>query len=203
MAASPSNSILPFVAVVQRRTHYATMAPSVSLKAAAVPMRPLAGLRRAASKAQKVPVASTSKEMMVWTPNDNKCAPGPLPAASRGRARHRALRAQRTSHSTPAWRLCAFHCVDRARTGHGARSGQTLRSTRAARARDARAALFARRCPSPTVSVADLAYERFPGAHGCCEAAGAMCRTPRGLTSPRGARVRGARCLSAALPRAL
>ena len=55
------------------------MAPTVSFKAAAAPLRPLAGLRRAASKAQKAPVASTSKEMMVWTPNDNKCAAWPLP----------------------------------------------------------------------------------------------------------------------------
>lgn len=65
----------PFVVAPQTIT-LLTM-PAVTFnatKAPVVPVRPCKGLKRASKAAPKVSNVAQSKEMMVWTPNDNKCA---------------------------------------------------------------------------------------------------------------------------------
>lgn len=67
------------------------MAPAMTFKPATAPIKALAGLRRSAKMPCKMPVSTQSKEMMVWTPNDNKCAFTTFPAAARTDLLHRRM----------------------------------------------------------------------------------------------------------------
>lgn len=54
--------------------HRLAMSSFTVSKAPKAAVKPLAGLKRSAAKAVKVTQVQKAKEMMVWTPDNNKCA---------------------------------------------------------------------------------------------------------------------------------
>ena len=143
--------------------------PAVTFSATKVPVaavRPCAGLKRATKAAPKVSNVAQSKEMMVWTPNDNKCAPRDALClrtwAPRRRPAPLALwRATRPHHcqeclsrvSTP---ICAALGA-RTRAGNQ-RGGHSFKAARAPLRALSSASANARRCKPSTIIACKMMF---------------------------------------------